>query len=122
MVTAAGVVAAVLLGLLCVFQIALAFGAPLGHYAWGGQHRVLPRTLRIGSGVAVLVYLALAVVALGSAGLITWSPPGALVWAVFALLSVGIVMNAISRSRPERLVMTPLVTVLAACFLVLALG
>ena len=119
---AAGVVAATLLGLLCVFQVALASGAPLGRYAWGGQHRVLPTPLRIGSGVSVLVYVAMAVVALGAADLIAWSPPGALVWVVFAVLALGIVMNAISRSKPERLVMTPLVTVLAACFLILALG
>jgi len=122
MVTAAGVIAALLLVLLCVFQAALASGAPVGHYAWGGQHRVLPTNLRIGSGVTVLIYLALAVVALGAAGVIAWSPPGALVWAVFGLLALGIVMNAISRSKPERMVMTPFVTVLAACFLILALG
>ena len=122
MVTAAGVIAALLLVLLCVFQAALASGAPVGHYAWGGQHRVLPTNLRISSGVTVLIYLALAVVALGAAGVIAWSPPGALVWAVFGLLALGIVMNAISRSKPERMVMTPFVTVLAACFLILALG
>lgn len=122
MVTTAGLVATILLALLCVFQVALAAGAPLGQYAWGGQHRVLPTTLRVGSAVAVLIYLGTAAVALGAAGLIAWSPPGLLVWAVFALFALGIVMNAISRSRPERLVMTPLVTVLAACFLILALA
>ena len=122
MVTAAGVIAALRLVLLCFFQVARAAGAPLGEYAWGGQHRILPTNLRIGSGVTVLIYLALAVVALGAAGVIAWSPPGALVWAVFGLLALGIVMNAISRSKPERMVMTPFVTVLAACFLILALG
>ena len=122
MQTAAGVVAVSLLGLLCVFQVALAAGAPLGNYAWGGQHRILPTALRIGSGVTVLIYLVLAGVALGAAGLIGWQPPGILVWAAFALLATGIVMNAISRSRSERMLMTPVVIVLAACFLVLALG
>jgi hypothetical protein len=34
---------------------------------------------------------------------------------------LGIGLNAISRSRPERLVMTPVVLVLAACCLLIAL-
>jgi len=55
-VEAAAVVAYVLLGALAVLQIALAAGAPLGHLAWGGKYRVLPRGLRIASAVSVLVY------------------------------------------------------------------
>lgn len=35
--------------------------------------------------------------------------------------ALGIVVNGISRSLPERLVMTPVVTVLAVCCLVVAL-
>ena len=35
---------------------------------------------------------------------------------------LGIAMNAISRSRPERLVMTPVVAILAVACLLLALG
>ena len=30
----------VVLAALAIFQLALVFGAPLGHFAWGGQHRV----------------------------------------------------------------------------------
>lgn len=36
--------------------------------------------------------------------------------------ALGILMNAISRSLPERLVMTPVVFVLAVCCLIIALG
>jgi hypothetical protein len=54
---AAGIVAtAVLVGLIC-FQLLLAAGLPLGEYAWGGAHRILPRSLRIGSLVATFIYL-----------------------------------------------------------------
>ena len=38
-----------ILGVLAVFQLALALGAPIGHFAWGGAHRVLPARLRIDS-------------------------------------------------------------------------
>ena len=49
----AAVVASVLLAGLAVFQVALIAGAPLARFAWGGQHRVLPTRLRIGSAVSV---------------------------------------------------------------------
>ena len=44
------------------------------------------------------------------------------IWVLTGYFALGIVLNAISRSRPERLVMTPVVLLLAACCLVLALG
>jgi hypothetical protein len=57
-----------------VFQVLLAAGLPLGHFAWGGQHRSLPRRLRIGSVMAVLIYLGLAIVILDAAGQISALP------------------------------------------------
>jgi hypothetical protein len=44
------------------------------------------------------------------------------IWVLTGYLALGIVMNAISRSRPERFVMTPTVLVLTAVCLVLALA
>jgi len=58
--TLAAVGLCVLLGALAVFQALLALGAPLGRFAWGGQHLVLPTPLRIGSAVAIAVYFLLA--------------------------------------------------------------
>ena len=54
------VVALALLAALAVMQILAASGLPLGHFGWGGQHRVLPRGLRVASTVSVLVYAGLA--------------------------------------------------------------
>ena len=54
------VVALALLTALAVLQILAASGLPLGRFVWGGQHRVLPRGLRVGSAVSVLVYAGLA--------------------------------------------------------------
>lgn len=118
---AAVVATAILLGLVA-FQIALAAGAPLGRFAWGGQHpEKLPRNLRIGSAISCLVHAAFIAVALGAAGLIAWTPPTWLLWVITVFLALGIPMNALSRSRPERFTMTPIVVVLTACFAVLAL-
>lgn len=117
------IIAVVILALLAVFQLALAAGAPLGEYAWGGAQRVLPRKLRIGSVVSILIYALIAVVLLDRAGFIEAIPfevVGA--WVVFAYFALGIVLNAISRSRKERWVMTPVVLVLAVLSLLVALG
>lgn len=115
---------AILAGL-AVFQLTLAAGAPLGHFAWGGQHRVLPAQLRVGSLVSILIYAAIAIIALHKAGLVVWWPGdwiGLAAWIAAAYLATGIPLNAISRSRPEQLTMTPLVALLFALTLVVALG
>ncbi len=121
--TAALVATAVLAGV-GVFQVALALGAPLGAFAWGGAGGAgrLPPRLRVASAVAALLYPALAVVLLGAVGLIAPTPSRALVWAVAGVFALATVANAASRSRPERLVMTPVAAVLAIASGWVALG
>ena len=122
---AAAIALIVLLGLLALFQLALALGAPLGRFAWGGAHRVLPVRLRMGSLIAIVIYAVIALLALDRAGLVDLVPePVAVVgtWVAFAYFLIGIPLNAISRSRAERLTMTPLVAVLALLSLLVALG
>ena len=122
----AAVVAYVLLAALAVFQIALIAGAPLGHLAWGGQHRVLPTGLRIGSVVSVLLYGGIAYLISRAAA--SASEVGdhrsdyPLIWVLVAYFGLGILLNLASRSRLERNVMTPVVLGLTACCLVLALA
>lgn len=115
----------VILALVAAFQIALAAGAPWGRLAWGGSHVVLPTRLRIGSLVAVLIYTVIVVIAFTRLGALQVLPQGAAVvamWIVFGYFALGIVLNAASRSKPERLVMTPTTVVLAVLSLLIALG
>ncbi|WP_426183342.1 hypothetical protein [Microbacterium sp. TWP3-1-2b2] len=115
----------VILAALVVFQLTLVFGAPIGRFAWGGQHRVLPRRLRIGSTVSVLIYAFMAVVAFDRLGAIDAFPDGFSVvamWVIFGYLCLGILLNAVSRSKPERYTMTPVVIVLAVLSLLIASG
>ena len=120
---AAAAVAWILLAALAVFQIALAAGAPLGHLAWGGQHRVLPARLRVASAVNVVLYAVIAWL-IGRAAAVA-SEPGdsthAAAWVLTAFFGVGVLMNAVSRSRAERLLMTPVALILALCPLAIAL-
>ena len=123
----AGIVAVVLLGVIAIFQAALALGAPWGEAAWGGQNPgVLPRNLRIASGIAaIVIYPLIILLVMAGAGLIDdgWVPVNITIvmWILAALLTVGAVMNAISRSPRERL-WAPVALVVAICCAVIAIG
>ena len=121
----AAVVALVLLAALAVFQGLLVAGFPLGRFAWGGRSEVLPVGLRIGSVVSIALYAVFAVLILQAAGCLTLLPAGFVavaIWVLAGYFVLGIVLNAISRSRPERLVMTPVTVLLAAACLTLAVN
>jgi hypothetical protein len=121
----AALTGAVVLGGLAVFQALLISGAPLGRFAWGGRHEVLPLRLRIGSVVSVALYAFFAVLMLQAADAVAVLPEGVVgvaVWALAGYFALGIALNAASRSRPERLVMTPVVVLLTVVCVVLALG
>lgn len=125
LVQLAAVAACVLLAALVIFQVALIAGAPLGRFAWGGQHDVLPAKLRIGSASSIVLYVLFAYVSLAKAGmaapLVNQGFTDVSCWVLTAYLAVGIVLNGISRSKPERYVMTPTVVFLTALYLVLSL-
>lgn len=123
--TSAAVFALIALGLLAVFQLLLAFGAPLGRFAWGGQHQVLPRRLRVGSIVSIILYAVFAAVIADRADLIDAMPDavsGVGTWVLAAYFVLGIVMNAMSRSVQERATMAPVSAVLAAACVLVAFG
>lgn len=116
---AAGIAAA-LVALVALFQLALALGAPLGRAAWGGAHAgVLPTGLRIASGaVGVALYPLLIVVVLASAGMLGGvsleSAAPTVMWTLTAFFGLGALLNAVSRSRVERL-WAPVVAIIAVC-------
>jgi hypothetical protein len=113
-----------LLAALAVFQVLLVAGAPLGRFAWGGRHVVLPASLRIGSATSVALYGAIALVLLQRAGALDVLPHGLVdvaVWVLAGWFALGVAQNAASRSPAERRVMSPVSAVLAVVCLVLAL-
>lgn len=120
-------IAAALMTVVGVFQIALALGAPAGFAAWGGWHEgVLPTRLRVASGIAgLLVYPALIVYVLATAGAVdaTWVPArGALgMWILTGVFVLGAVANFASRSKRERY-WGPVALGIAICCGIVALG
>jgi hypothetical protein len=122
----AAVVVWVLLAALAVFQMALVAGAPLGRFAWGGGSPVLPTRLRVGSAVSVVIYAVIAWVVAGSVSLrsepVNDGGADLGIWILTAYFTLGVALNAASRSRPERIVMTPVALLLAVCCLGIALA
>lgn len=125
MIMIALVVTLTLFAGLAVMQVLLIAGAPLGTFAWGGRHRVLPNQLKIAAGVALLLYAGFATLLLSRAGVL---PGGALpavvvlTWILFGYATLSIGLNALSRSRDERLVQIPVSTLLSAGILIIALS
>lgn len=113
------------LGGLAVFQLALIVGAPLGEFAWGGADRVLPLPKRIGSAVSIVLYGVIAAIILTRAGSGELADHGPIViaaWVVTGYFALGIILNALSKSRRERFTMTPIVALLTALSLIVALS
>lgn len=123
---AVAILLSVLLGALAIFQLLLIVGVPIGRFAWGGQHDVLPIRLRVGSAVSVLLYGVFALIGLERAAVIDVLPGAGFAFAAMFVLTgyftLGILLNTASRSKPERLVMVPTSLVLAVLSLILAVG
>jgi hypothetical protein len=115
---------AILLGLACL-QALLAAGRPLGRFAWGGAHEVLPPGLRVASALSIALYGAIALVLLDAAAVVDalgggWTATAAWVLAGFFLVAAA--MNAASRSRDERRTGTPAALALSALCVAVAVA
>ena len=106
-----------------MFQALLVCGLPLGRFAWGGQHEVLPTRLRVGSLVSLVIYVLIGWVLLTRAGRDSGGHGivGVATWVIAGFFLLGAAGNLASRSRPERFVMTPVAALLCALTVVVAL-
>jgi len=123
---AAAILAVVLLGVITLFQLALAGGAPWGRAAYGGVWPgVLPKGMRINSLVfGLVIYPVIILYVLDAGGLLesSWLPVSSVVmWVLVVFFAIGMVMNAISRSKIERL-WAPVSLLLTISTIILALG
>ena len=107
-----------------IFQLALAVGMPWGTLTWGGRFPGrLPVYMRGVCIVSMFLLLALALVVSIRAGVVLsdWLPISrTLVWGVVAYSALGVVANAITPSRWERIVWLPVAVLLLTCSMVVA--
>ncbi len=119
----ASAVAAVLLAGLVVFQIVLAFGAPVGRVAYGGATEHPGVELRISSAVAAVVWALAALVILRRGGhrvprLVPDRALPIVMWIIIGLLTVGLLLNLITPSQLERLIWAPVTFAILATTIV----
>ena len=90
-----------------LFQLAILLGAPVGEYAYGGQHQgVLPARFRVTSVVSAIIMLAIAGHYMAQLGVF---PPlldedGSAIanWGFVAFFALSALMNNISKSEKEK--------------------
>ncbi|SFF63977.1 hypothetical protein SAMN05216353_1048 [Halobacillus alkaliphilus] len=111
---------------IAILYVLLALGLPYGEFAMGGKYKILPKQMRVACAISVLIQLA-AILFILQAGdvisidLIAPIAIGACYFFAFYLF-LNTIMNLFSKSKKEKLVMTPLSFITAICFLITALN
>ncbi len=116
----------ILLALVCLFQLALIAGAPWGELTLGGRWRGrLPLAVRAIPAISLLLLIGFMDIVAARAGLAfpEWAARSqSLIWVVVAYCGLGIVANAATPSARERRLWLPVLIVLTALSLGLALA
>ena len=118
------ILGAVIFGVIATMTILVACGLPLGEFTMGGQHKVLPKNLRVAAVISVAIQIFAMIIILQAGGFIPlWFSFKVTKYICFffaAYLSLNTIMNMISKSRKERFVMTPLSLIAGICFWITA--
>ena len=103
-----------------ILSLLIILGLPLGELTMGGQYKVFPKKLRIVLVSQLLLQVFFVIVILQMGGYLPlWFSHKTtriilIVMAVY--LSLNVLMNLASKSKKERLIMTPLSLIAAVCF------
>ena len=104
--------------------ILVACGLPLGEFTMGGQHRILPKKLRVVAVISVAIQIFAMIIILQAGSFIP-------LWFSFKItkyicfffatyLSLNTIMNMLSKSRKEKYLMTPISLIAGICFWITA--
>ena len=114
----------VIFGVIATMTVLVACGLPLGEFTMGGQHKILPKNLRVAAVISVAIQFFTMIIILQAGGFIPlWFSFKVTKYICFffaAYLSLNTIMNMISKSRKERFVMTPLSLIAGICFWITA--
>lgn len=119
------IIGAVALSVGIVLSFLILCGLPFGELTMGGKYKVFPRKLRIALIMQILLQAFFMAIVLQAGGQIPLWLSGnttkIICIAMAIYLSINTVMNSISKSRKEKLAMTPLSAISAVCFWITAL-
>ena len=118
-------IAVVIFVVVSIIQLLLALGLPLGKLAYGGKYERLPTNMRIMSIVAIGIFVLASISVLERAGIIIiFNNPIftlVVVWIITVYLAFNTLLNALSKSKKEKLIMTPLSLIAAICCFTVAI-
>ena len=118
------ILGAILFGVIATMTVLVACGLPLGEFTMGGQHKILPKKLRVVAVISVAIQIFAMIIILQAGGFISlWLSFKVTKYICFffaAYLSLNTIMNMISKSGKEKYVMTPLSLIAAICFWITA--
>ncbi len=111
-------------GIMC-FQILLALGFPFGQAAWGGKYKKLPPGLRIASLFSAGIMAFASIIVLEKAALVSVINNSTVVtmgvWILVAFIALNTIGDLASRSKLEKLIMTPVSLTLGLLCLTVAI-
>ncbi|QHU90551.1 hypothetical protein GWK74_03435 [Candidatus Saccharibacteria bacterium oral taxon 488] len=115
---------AVLFGIIATMTVLVACGLPLGEFTMGGQHKILPKKLRVMAVISVVIQIFAMIIILQAGGFISlWLPFTVTKYICLffaAYLTLNTIMNMISKSKKEKYVMTPISLIAGICFWITA--
>ncbi len=115
----------IFIGMIC-FQTLLALGFPIGFLAWGGRYVVLPPELRVASLIAVFIFIIASILVLARADIIIIiDKPKFLKYCVLILafyFTFNVLMNLLSASLWEMLIMVPVTIAISILSFIVVLG
>ena len=113
-----------LFGVIAIMTVLVACGLPLGEFTMGGQHKILPKKLRVAAVISVAIQIFAMIIILQAGGFISlWFSFKVTKYICFffaAYLSLNTIMNMLSKSRKEKYVMTPISLIAGICFWITA--
>ena len=107
-----------------ILSVLLICGLPLGELTMGGRYKVFPKKLRIVLVLQLVLQMFFVIIILQMGGIVPlWFSRNItkIICVMAAYLSLNTVMNCISKSKKEKVVMTPLSLISAICFWATAL-
>ncbi|WP_199613636.1 hypothetical protein [Paenibacillus alkalitolerans] len=115
-----------LIGIVIVFQFALAAGMPWGSYAMGGKFPgKYPPTMRVAALVQIIILISIASIVLSKSGLVfpdwrSFTKIG--IWFVVSFSVLATILNIITRSKWERRIWAPVSLLLLITSIIVAFG
>lgn len=126
MLTIAAIVFSVLIGMVILFQLALAIGMPWGSYAMGGKYPgKFPPFMRVAALFQILMLASLALIVVSKAGLAYpefYDFARLAIWFVVGFSSLATILNLMTKSVWERRIWAPVSILMLMTSILVAIG